>query len=134
MRKPESFIRQPNYPGGKKAMDEFIRSNLQYPELALKNKVEGTVSVEIDIDANGKVIASRIKHGIGFGCDDEALRLANLLQFEKKKYRGLFVVFHRIININFHLHTASPPPTQVNYQYTEAEKPKEKIFTYRIDT
>src|SRR6187455_2990413 len=96
-RKPESFIRNPNYPGGNKAMDVFIKENLHYPEDALKNKIQGTVSVEIDIDAKGRVVASRIKHGIGHGCDEEAVRLVSLLEFEKKKYRGLFVVFHRIV-------------------------------------
>ena len=39
-RKPESFIKHPIYPGGKKGLDEFVKSNLQYPEEALKNKID----------------------------------------------------------------------------------------------
>lgn len=132
-RKPESFINPVKYPGGDKALDKFISENLQYPEEALKNKVEGTVSIEIDIDVFGKVTASRILHGIGHGCDEEAKRLVSLLQFEKKKYRGLRVTHHRTLNIHFRLHTASPPAQQLNYQYKETEKKSPaKTHTYTI--
>jgi TonB family protein len=128
-RKPESFIKKVQYPGGDKAIDKFIGENLHYPEEALKNKVEGAVSIEIDIDVFGKVIASRILHGIGSGCDEEAMRLVGLLQFEKKKYRGLRVVHHRTLIIHFRLHTASPPVQQMSYQYKESEK-KSPATTY----
>ena len=110
-------------------MDEFIKKNLQYPEEALKKKIEGTVSVEIEIDVFGKVSAAKVKHGIGHGCDDEAIRLVKLLQFEKKKYKGLYVVFHRTINIHFRLHAASKP-VQFAYQYKENSKGN--TFNYSI--
>ena len=132
-RKPESFIKKVQYPGGDKAMDKFIGENLRYPEEALTNKVEGTVTIEIDIDVYGKVIASRILHSVGYGCDEEAKRLVSVLQFEKKKYRGLRVTHHRTLHIHFRLHTASPTQQQLNYQYKEGEK-KTIVHTYTIKT
>ena len=131
-RKPESFIKQPNYPGGNKAMDEFIKKNLRYPEEAIENKVEGTVAVEIDIDVYGKVSAAKVKHGIGYGCDEEAVRLVRLLQFEKKKYKGLFVLFHKTINIHFKLHEASKP-VQFTYQYKEKSTGTNYNYTVKPD-
>jgi len=132
-RKPESFIKKVQYPGGDKALDKFITENLRYPEDALKNKVEGTVSIEIDIDVFGKVIASRILHSVGYGCDEEAVRLVSMLQFEKKKYRGLRVTHHRTLNIRFRLHTASPPVQQLAYQYKESDKkPSSPGYSYSI--
>ena len=110
-------------------MDEFIRQNLRYPEDALQNKVEGTVAVEADIDVFGKVISAKVKHGIGSGCDEEALRLVNLLKFEKKKYKGMHVVFHKTINIHFRLHAASKP-LQFAYQYQE--KKQGTSYSYSI--
>ena len=41
---------------GKKALDEFIRSNMKYPEEALKQKIQGMVSVDYDIDVFGNVM------------------------------------------------------------------------------
>ena len=134
-RKPESFIKKVQYPGGDKAMDKFITENLLYPEEALRNKVEGTVTIEIDIDVYGKVIVSRIVHSVGYGCDEEAKRLVSLLHFEKKKYRGLRVTHHRTLHIHFRLHTASPPVQQLSYQYKESEKKSPaKTYNYTIKT
>ncbi|MBL0066280.1 MAG: energy transducer TonB [Bacteroidetes bacterium] len=137
-RKPESFVRQPNYPGGNKAIDQFIKENLRYPEEAVKNKIEGTVSVEFDLDAYGQVTDARLKHGIGYGCDEEAIRLVKLLKYEKKIYKGLRVIFHKNINIHFRLTevTKLPEPEQtVKYQYTENKKPGEVItYSYKPNT
>ncbi len=122
-RKPESFIKHPTYPGGKKALDDFIKENLKYPEEALKNKIEGTVSIEYDVDVFGKVILAKIKHGIGHGCDEEAIRLVKLLKYPKKRYKGMHVVFHMTINIHFRINTASKSPEQpqqqIVYNYVE---------------
>lgn len=120
--KPGSFIRIPAYPGGTKAMDAFISANLCYPEEAMKNKVDGSVYVKFDIDVFGVVHHAAVIQGIGHGCDEEALRLVGLLQFEKKKYRGLKVTFHSKLTIHFRLPTPPAPVTQeikINYTYVE---------------
>lgn len=101
--KPESFIRNPVYPGGNAALQEFILSNLRYPEEAIRNRVEGSVKVAYDVDVFGKVTDAKVTHGIGYGCDEEALRLVRALQYPKKKYQGLHVVFHLSITIHFRL-------------------------------
>ena len=133
-RKPESFIKQPNYPGGNKAMDEFIKSNMHYPEKALENKVEGTVAVLADIDVSGKVTTTKIKHGIGYGCDEEAERLVKMLKFEKKRYRGLYVVFHRTINIHFRLPgTKQEPEKEVRITYQYNEQKGGTTYDYKIN-
>ncbi|MCC7233188.1 MAG: energy transducer TonB [Bacteroidia bacterium] len=135
-RRPESFIRQPAFPGGKKALDEFVKSNLIYPEEALKNKVEGTVTVLFDIDVFGNVSEVKVKHGIGYGCDEEAMRLVGLLHFNKKKYMGLRVTFHQSINIHFKLHEASksaPEEQTVKYNITAPGSEKKPVtYTIRI--
>lgn len=132
-KKPESFIKQPSYPGGKKAMDEFVKSNLKYPEDALTNKIEGTVMVDFDIDVYGEVIATKVKHGIGYGCDEEAVRLVKLLKYSKRKYQGIRVVFHNSIGIHFRIHEASKPlPEQQTLTYTYTEKKDDNKIGYTI--
>ncbi|MFM7725409.1 MAG: energy transducer TonB, partial [Flavobacteriales bacterium] len=115
--RPDGGIKPPVYPGGKKALDEYIRTNLRYPEAALENKVQGTVSVDYDVDVFGTVKRASLKHGIGYGCDEEALRLVNNLQYAKKKYPGMHVLFHLNINIHFRLPQAPPPPPQQTITY-----------------
>ena len=84
-------------------MDKFITENLRYPDEAITNKIEGTVAVEFDLDVYGEVTDAKIKHGIGYGCDEEALRLVRMFKFEKKKYKGMRVIFHKSISIHFKL-------------------------------
>lgn len=129
-RKPESFIKQPTYQGGQKALNEFIAAHLQYPQEALDNNIQGTVSVDFDIDVFGKVINAKVKHGLGYGCNEEAVRLVKLLQFSKRKYQGMHVVFHRNLNIHFKINTAAklPEPNEtqtlkINYTTTPATTP-----------
>jgi TonB family protein len=98
-----SFLHGTSYPGGIKALREYIETNLKYPEEAVKNAIGGIVSIMFDIDKNGKVSNTKVKHGIGYGCDEEALRLVKSLRYSSTKNRGLFVVFHETINITFNL-------------------------------
>lgn len=133
-KKPDQFIRHPSYPGGIEAMRAFIKKNLRYPEEALKNNVEGTVSVAYEIDHLGTVIDAKIKGGIGHGCDEEALRITKLLKFGVPKHKGLRVTFHKTINIHFRLPTIPKPSsnTQLVYNYVEKKKEGKPSYSYNI--
>lgn len=133
--KPESFIRQPVYPGGTKALNEFIRQELKYPDEAIQNKIEGTVSISHDVDANGNVSEVKLKHGIGYGCDEEAIRIVKLLKYDSKKYRGMRVVFHNITNIHFKLIPSIPAPestTIINYSIKESSATTAEKVVYNF--
>ena len=135
-RKPESFIKLPIYPGGQKALNDFVNTNRKYPEEALKNKIEGTVTVEYDVNVFGKVTSYRVKHGIGYGCDEEACRLVSLLVYPKHKYQGLHVVFHMNINIHFRLNQVSKPipkEQKIVYSYVEKNKSEKTEQGYTIN-
>lgn len=133
-KKPEQFIRHPSYPGGIEAMRAFIRQQLRYPEEALKNNVEGTVAVSYEVDHLGNVINTKIKSGIGSGCDEEALRITKLLKFVVPPHKGLRVTFHKTINIHFRLPAAPKPTakTQLSYNYVEKKKEGKPAYTYNI--
>ncbi len=135
-RKPESFIKLPIYPGGQKALNDFINSNRKYPEEAILNKIEGTVAIEYDVNVFGNVTSTKVKHGIGYGCDEEACRLVNLLKYPKHKYQGLHVVFHMTLNIHFRLHQASkliPKEQKIVYSYIEKNKSENSEPGYTIN-
>lgn len=118
----KKFIDLPEYPGGKKAFQEYIRKNLRYPKEALEKKIEGTVHVKYRVDGLGRVIDAEVIHGIGHGCDEEAIRLVKSLKYGKAKNRGLRVTASRRTKINFKL----PKQAGIQYSYTKKEKPKDK--------
>lgn len=139
-RKPEQFIRRPGFPGGPEAMKEFIRQNLRYPEEALKNGIEGTVAVAYDFNEKGEITEAHIKHSLGYGCDEEALRLVKLLRFNAVKHRKMNVTFHGTINIFFRLNKG-PVKEGSNFAFTyaatppkpeEEDAPKPVTYTYSI--
>ena len=45
----------PEFPGGVRAMLDFIKKNIQYPEIARKNGIQGRVIVGVVVDKNGSV-------------------------------------------------------------------------------
>ena len=61
--------------GGKRAFKEYLTQNLRYPEQALNNKVEGRVTVQFTVDPSGKMSDFRVLRGLGYGCDEEVIRL-----------------------------------------------------------
>jgi len=107
-RKPEQFIKKPIYEGGPKAMLEFIKHSLKYPKEAQAAKVKGTVRVRIRINYKGIVEQTKVIAGLGYGCDEEAQRVASLLTFKMPKNRGIKAHFHKTLNFHFRL----PKPTE----------------------
>ncbi len=98
-------IRQPQYPGGNKALTEFIKKNLIYPESAKEQRIKGVVRVKADINKVGRIIKTTVIAGIGHGCDEEAQRVIKLLEFKVPENRGMRVTFHKQFNVSF-----NPPP------------------------
>lgn len=54
---------------------EYIDQNLVYPELARKYNIKGTVYLRIHIDGTGDISEVILMKGIGYDCDEEAIRL-----------------------------------------------------------
>jgi protein TonB len=98
------FIKKPTYIGGLKAMREFIAKEMKYPKSALENKVEGSVFIKYEVDHKGNVISSRVLSSLGYGCDEEAIRLVSKLKFYvSKNPRKLRIKFNKSIRIKFRL-------------------------------
>lgn len=65
----------PQFPGGSRALKSYLESQTRYPEHARENELEGKVYVQFVVNADGALSNVRLARGIGFGCDEEALRL-----------------------------------------------------------
>ncbi len=62
-------------PGGMEGWNEYLRSNLQYPEDAKKAGIEGTAYVVFVITKEGKIEQPEIIRGVSPSIDQEALRV-----------------------------------------------------------
>lgn len=61
--------------GGKREFKKYLENNMRYPETAIQNKVEGKVTIQFTIEPSGTLSDFRVAKGIGFGCDEEVVRL-----------------------------------------------------------
>ncbi len=72
-----------SYPGGYAV---FFDERIVYPESAVEKNVEGLVWVNFVVEKDGSVSNPHIIRGIGFGCDEEVLRVVkNLPRLEAGK-------------------------------------------------
>ena len=102
-KKDKHFIKKAYYEGGVQAMRAFIKKELRYPKAALKERVEGTVSLRCAINHQGKVTEVKIISGPGYGCEEEAERLMKMMKFKVPKNRKVRVLFHKNMQIHFRL-------------------------------
>jgi TonB family protein len=69
---------RPTFPGGEAALAKFIQNNINYPQAAIDEGVEGRVEVIFAVDENGKVYTPVIKgKRAGYGLDEEATRVVS---------------------------------------------------------
>ena len=115
------FLNLPKYPGGSEAFKKFISDNLRYPDEALQAGIEGSVIVGYDVSDEGIVSNPHVQKGLGYGCDEEALRLIGLLRFEKVKNRGVRVKMTTKTTIHFRL-----PGVNISYSVSQKNEPEQK--------
>ena len=134
MKRKNNFINQPTYPGGLKALRQYVKDNLVYPKEALENKIQGSVHVQYVVNETGKVISAKAMHGLGHGCEEEAIRLVKSFKFNVKKTRGLKLKHNKSIKIHFRLGSSSQakvkqsaqPITQISYTTTTKKEVEPK--------
>ena len=98
-----TFIEQmPMFRGGKKALFDYLRKNLKYPEQAKKRGIQGRVFVNFIVETDGSITNAKVLKGIGYGCDKEALRVVNAMpKWIPGKHQGKYVRFSFNIPIKF---------------------------------
>lgn len=78
----------PSFPGGEKALLEFINSNIQYPEIAKENNIQGRVILRFCVTYKGTVDQVTVIKGVDPSLDNEAVRVIKLLPTWKPGKQG----------------------------------------------
>lgn len=67
--------KQASFPGGTDALYRFLSRNMKYPDQATRARVQGKVFVRFTVETDGSITSPEVTKGLGFGCDQEALRV-----------------------------------------------------------
>jgi TonB family protein len=134
----KKFLKRPEYPGGKAAFKEYVKKNLVYPDKAFEREIEGVVHLNARIDDNGHVSEVLVEKGIGYGCDEEAVRLIKGIQFGAVRNKGVRIKTKQRFRIEFKLPKIKPT-VQFHYKKSpEKSQPDSAIrmenkFSYQIN-
>lgn len=124
---------QPEFPGGDKAMWDFLGRHIKYPETAAKANVQGRVFLSFVVSETGETEDIAILKGVGYGCDAEAIRVLKLFpKWKPGKQNGVPVNVKYNLPINFQLDDTKKAAL---IDKKELQKPKQsdKILTAEAD-
>jgi len=78
-----------------------IQARVVKPEQAKQNNISGKVLVKTYIDDLGKVVRTEIIQGLGFGCDEAAMRAVRSTRFSPGKLGGQYVRVQMVVTVFF---------------------------------
>ncbi|MDQ8006008.1 MAG: energy transducer TonB [Pedobacter sp.] len=90
------------FPGGINKARQFLANNIQYPDEAVENGVNGTVQVKFTIEADGSISNIEIVRKLGYGCDEEVIRvLKRMPKWNPAKLKGQNVRSYFTMPVSF---------------------------------
>jgi len=66
---------QPEFPGGHEAWLAYVKRYQRYPAEAARAGISGRVFVSFTVAETGQIQGVQVLKGLGYGCDEEAIRL-----------------------------------------------------------
>jgi len=89
--------------GGVTAPTLLQKIEPEYSEEARKAKYQGTVTLYIQVDAQGHAINMRVIHSLGLGLDEKAMEAVKKWKFKPGTKDGRAVIVEAMIEVNFRL-------------------------------
>ncbi|MBE9598216.1 energy transducer TonB [Pedobacter sp. MC2016-24] len=68
---------QPTFPGGMDKFYAYLSKSIRYPAAAQEINIQGKVFVSFIIERNGKLSDIKVERKLGYGTDEEAIRVLN---------------------------------------------------------
>jgi periplasmic protein TonB len=93
---------QAEFPGGTREMYKFLGANIKYPAAAQRANVSGKVFLQFVVNTDGSIVDIQPLKGIGFGCDEEAIRVVkDMPKWTPGKQNGRSVRSRFTLPVNF---------------------------------
>ena len=75
-----SMVEQPpEFSGGRQALYAYLKSNVKTPPEAVNAKITDRVLVSFTVEPDGSITDVQILKGVGYGCDEEAMRVVKAM-------------------------------------------------------
>ena len=92
------------YEGGEKAYFEWLTKNINYPGDAKDHDRQGLVVIGFILTKEAKIVDIKVKNSVGFGCDEEAIRVVKSMpKWKPGKQRGRPVKVRFTLPVSFKL-------------------------------
>lgn len=97
-------FKRPEFPGGERMLAQFLSKNISYPQEAIDKGIQGRVYAEFTVEVDGSITGARIHRGIGGGCDEETIRVINLMpKWKPAEQNGEKIKVKHALPIQFYL-------------------------------
>lgn len=71
--------KQPEFPGGMRAFQDYLTSNIRYPAAASTANIKGKVFVSFIVRSDGRITDVGVLKGLVYDCDEEAVRVISAM-------------------------------------------------------
>jgi protein TonB len=105
--KIETWAEQmPIFPGGPSEFIKYLQRHIEYPDRAKSEDVQGTVRVSFVVNQDGSISEVKIVKGVGYGLDEEALRVFKKMpKWNPGVKKGMIVPVRMVYPVVFQLET-----------------------------
>lgn len=110
-------IYPPRCYGGTKLLKAFIKEEMIYPGIALRNNTEGTVSFSFIVEPDGRVSNLHIVQSVSDEIDKEALRLFKKILWHPPTELGKPIALNQSLSIKFNIKKYNKLIKERGYDY-----------------
>jgi TonB family protein len=93
----------PEYYKGEEALGEFVLENLEYPDLAIRQNIQGAVVMSFIVESNGTLSNISVEKEFNHLCTQEALRIMRRTKWKPGKKEGKAIRYKTKYPIIFNL-------------------------------
>ncbi|MCW3076061.1 MAG: TonB family protein [Bacteroidetes bacterium] len=91
------------FKGGEEGLNEFIISQILYPDIAKEKSIQGTVILDFVVEENGFVTNISAIQNVGGGCTEEAIRIIKQTKWQPAVLNNKYVRYKLTYPITFNL-------------------------------
>ncbi|MBQ6965426.1 MAG: energy transducer TonB [Bacteroidaceae bacterium] len=100
----EVVEQNPMFPGGEKALMQYLQKNLKYPAAAQENNIQGRVMVQFVVNKDGSIVDPKVLRSVDPSLDKEAMRVVQSMpKWTPGKQRGKPVRVRFTLPVTFRL-------------------------------